>query len=1056
MGQEFAKNGMFISYTDLTDFSSIKTLQASLHLPVPKGLRYNISNNKGLDVTNHFGSILNSLNEYEAAIASNNTSNEEFYKVEYLQKVALLLNEVYNFYDEELFEASLKVTGLSEDQIKRVTDLLDIHEGTIVPEEIQEKAYRNFISTSIQRVVSDIRNTPLAHSPISMDDLHPLAAKSAKGEDVVNMSLYNPSTKYLMQVQNVVGKNVIGISAVGEKVFFNLQYYYNEVLRKGDGNKRRYAFFKKTFKRIQGRTSGNITEVTKNRVANINFDNFEDLRVALNNASELDASLRQRYGITDDDIQNKTLKYYEYLDDLKLELSESPIDLMISQILSASTDNAKELILAKINAGDNLAKCHLYLLTLGFDISDVVTFMASPAINVINDLSEANVFNSYLPKISVKQATQFAQGLIDPGLFAKGEKQKMGEEGNKVTIKNSDILIQGIKSLVNSRLDPNKKYTNAEYVQAYIKMRLEDPNMQPVPLSFSEDIRGEGSEFSVMVETVISKLRKASQEVKVDELFLDLNEFKNILENADEMSTLGSTFLGLNQGLSTSKVDLQNDLRKIRQAVTNRERALELHKLKTNKDNPSLLNLIISTISEYHKGQSSEFSHYSEDEIISVVTLAHAAGISMNFDPEMWLNDRQITEADLKYKENKDAVLLGESESISYRQLTKDYYNLIKGTYNIFDVVESVPQYRAILNLFKSVYNMEQAISVKGRILNQINKEFLHEFDYLDDRQRKILSGYVDKLLVHSFFSRRNYKFPIAEGTEFLDTLYKNVISEGLDIANLRIPSGRASLKKVFETVVLTLQKTGSYGEYTLENYNENILLQDFQLIFDRKGTPQLTVALNMMQTDQTPAARYKLQQYIDSMKELEQFKIGDYTFMEWLQLYNLYVNQNQYGSDRLTSLFKYTDTSKILDDYYHHLSTLDYSSQSLNLEDIGFSIDDALIAVAPTVSESAEKYATAPYIRVPNKNGGVDIKKRQRFYYETISVFPKDLTVNKDINGVNEQEVNYQMYQILPMINFDNSKAIENVLINANLEDFQKIFDSYMKTGSLKVFKTC
>ena len=32
----------------------------------------------------------------------------------------------------------------------------------------------------------------------------------------------------------MVGKKVIGIAAVGEKVFFNLSYYFNEGVRSGD------------------------------------------------------------------------------------------------------------------------------------------------------------------------------------------------------------------------------------------------------------------------------------------------------------------------------------------------------------------------------------------------------------------------------------------------------------------------------------------------------------------------------------------------------------------------------------------------------------------------------------------------------------------------------------------------------------------------------------------------------------------------------------------------------------------------------------------------------
>jgi hypothetical protein len=56
---------------------------------------------------------------------------------------------------------------------------------------------------------------------------------------------------------------------------------------------------------------------------------------------------------------------------------------MISQLLSAATDNAKELILNKINANKDFANIYLHLLILGYDIKDITSFMISPAVDVV-------------------------------------------------------------------------------------------------------------------------------------------------------------------------------------------------------------------------------------------------------------------------------------------------------------------------------------------------------------------------------------------------------------------------------------------------------------------------------------------------------------------------------------------------------------------------------------------------------------------------------------------------------------------------------------------------
>jgi hypothetical protein len=44
----------------------------------------------------------------------------------------------------------------------------------------------------------------------------------------------NPNTKYLLQYENMIGKDVIGIMATAEKVFFNLCNYWNEGVRSND------------------------------------------------------------------------------------------------------------------------------------------------------------------------------------------------------------------------------------------------------------------------------------------------------------------------------------------------------------------------------------------------------------------------------------------------------------------------------------------------------------------------------------------------------------------------------------------------------------------------------------------------------------------------------------------------------------------------------------------------------------------------------------------------------------------------------------------------------
>ena len=188
-----------------------------------------------------------------------------------------------------------------------------------------------------------------AYSPIEMGTVRGASEQSPKGSKSERMTLLNPLTKFLMQEQNMVGKGVIGITAVGEKVFFNVSYYWNEGLRSGDATWIRNLHFSQEFNRIEGRSKDpkNLTTlqtVTKTQLANVNFEEVsEDIRTAFIRLEEIVPELRRKWSITDEDLLNKTGNYAQYKQEL-LDYVRSQQDFdtyaddLISQLLSAATD----------------------------------------------------------------------------------------------------------------------------------------------------------------------------------------------------------------------------------------------------------------------------------------------------------------------------------------------------------------------------------------------------------------------------------------------------------------------------------------------------------------------------------------------------------------------------------------------------------------------------------------------------------------------------------------------------------------------------------------------
>lgn len=501
MGLSFDGNGRYVGWSNLFDYSSLETIKASEYLPMPKKKVYEVAPD-GVNIDSFVVNILGATDV-----------------VSRINGYVELLNYLN---DNNITKIIYTVPEGAE-----VVQAIRTHEFTKVPYSLQEEASKNFISSHIQNTVQNLRNMIGAYSPIEMEAFRAASEKSPKGEQASKMTLLNPSTKLLMQYQNITGKNVIGIAANGEKASFMWHYYINDVLRNPTPEKVKYSQFSFVTTRLQGRNSGNIQPQEVNTLPDVNFEG-------------VNPELMAQYGI-------------------KMS-GDITVDLMISQILSAATDNAKELILAKVNAGMKLAKMYLFLVTLGFDINDIVKFMTSPAITFIDTITEANIFTGQ--DTSIQDAVKLARGDFKDyykqflstrtlGLLSKEEKNRLGDgnliennfsEGSKeyVELENALSAIAETKDLLQSTVDAA--------VEATLK---ENPGRK------AEDIR----------EEIMKSIP------------LDIDEFENILEGANEFSNLGK-ILGLNQGLPTSKALLQKRIQDMQKILSDRIKAV-------NKERPT-------------------------------------------------------------------------------------------------------------------------------------------------------------------------------------------------------------------------------------------------------------------------------------------------------------------------------------------------------------------------------------------------------------------------------------------------------------------------------------
>ena len=1140
MGYEFDENGKYVGWSDIFDYSGIEELKASEYLPIPTGVKYvyktqedinseieqltNDLNNlkedevenrekliqkinslkkiRIIDISEQMLTISNKIKEIDNIWKQINTIedpeqlkllNKRFHTLK-AQKIKLMAFLLRNLSEQNYTSIKgKKYTYLLYDSnIENSEDILNEinkHSSTIISPEKLEKCLKNAVSSSITNIIQNLRNMDQAYSPIEMKDFRDASENSTKGSRSDRMTLLNPLTKFVMQEQNMVGKGVIGITAVGEKVFFNLSYYWNEGIRSKNEKWLRNLQFSQHFDRIQGRSGGILESVTKTTLANVNFESDEEMRLKFIEIADFDTYLRNSLYITDQDIKEKNAKWHAYHGELlkyarSKQYSDVYADDLISQLLSAATDNAKELILAKINAGTNLARCYLHLIMMGFDVNDIVSFMTSNAVSLVNDLMQVNMFDEFMFNTNVNEIIDILQGNFPITKFFYEtidirksdddfeDEYDERESDSKSSSKDAQNLVRSRlqKALQDAGVVSTKKVKkDGETITILVPKDYKD-------LSFSEMIRdfykckieGKINESLIDFTTLRSKTKlmnslmafsdyidNISEKVKVniktsedlDEFYKDLEEFEKVYDLATETSTLGSTFLGLNQGIPTDKKSLLNKVINIQKIISDRQKKFgisgkKLRKALANPKDDKSINYLSNVLDKIKA--NNEF--IEGNTILPILQNALNLGIIDDFNFFSWL-------------ENKN----------NYRDITSDYYNLIKGTWNIFDIIEKLPHFEAIFQCFKSVLTFDKALIKKSHVLNIISKN-LFGTKTLDSTTTDKLIDYIDDLLILRQINKQQLKFPIFDNDPLFLFNWKEIKQDGDSFIILDSETNRGTFKKLFEEVLFPQLKE---GKYIRENGKEEIItnnkfISNLDIDINSSGQKYLKLGLDMQNISGTSENDSLYQECLTDFIKLKNYYYGDKTLADWFMLYNLLINKNLFGSDRLTSLFgsfiNQIKETNYEDEFLQKVGDFDFSDLSdmpddILLKELGFNRDDALLKVAPIINESQEISCKSEIIketinRIPVIKRKINSYGKTSQYGNPESIIPNSSDNNFSVNDSKVDQLirlrNYISYGVIstPFAN-KNSSNINN-LRSKNVDLVLNALRNYMKQGDI------
>lgn len=740
---------------------------------------------------------------------------------------------------------------------------------------------------------------------------------------------------------------------------------------------------------------------------------------------------------------------------------------------------------------------------MGFDMNDIVSFMVSDAVSLVNEISSANMFDEYMFKTTVNDAVKILQGYFPLSNFFYGKiKKSQNSEDDYDDYDNEDrgkntgeVLDEAYKVIRHSLQDALQKaglvteksitkgrgkeakkeiiiepivYSDTQFSQMIhdfyickVQGRINSSLIDFVTSQRQSQVNNNIMALSDYIDNIVEKVKATgvdftpvildnTRDFEDTDFGKDLSEFSHVYELATETSTLGSTFLGLNQGIPTSKEDLLNKVIQIQKALSDRQSkfAISHDALATAFAKPN-----DKKSKQYLEGiqalivNNNSYIEYST--IMPIITKAFNLGIIGNFDFFKWL-------------ENADG----------YRQATSDYYNLIKGTWNIFDIIEKLPHFESIFQAFKAVLTTDSALIKKSHILNLVADDLFGSYGYIDKQSIEKLTDYIDDLLIIRQINKQKLKFPISKNDPFFLFNWKETKYTGdSHFFIIEDEASRGTFKKLFEEKLLPMLQKGYYinNEGKEEAIGNNKFIQNLDIDIDSNGQKYLKLNLDMQNISGTAENEYRYQECLSDFYKLKNFNLGEKTLADWFMFYNLIVHKNKFGSDRLTTLFgPFIDKVKegsFIEDILQKVGDYDLSGlESISgrdlLKELGYNRDDALLRIAPIITPAQEANTQAELVRETVNGLPVYKRKGSRYksgYGKEQSVIPQSSDNIYDSNQSEMDKIvrnrNWIKYGTLSLP-FANKASSNITNLNSDNKDLVvSALQNYMKQGIITFY---
>lgn len=876
----FDKNGKYIGWSPYFNLNSINTLKSSENLPFPTGVELRV------EPTND-PALLSLYNEIESSGLIKANGEEIIFGLNYDEYNENGTLEFFGDILRGVKSGVLYVPSIDNntDAIKKVIDRHNLYTTKGNPERGVEML-KNFISTHMYNISIDPINLIQSQSPIDLGDPQTAAKSSSSGKAVKTFTPGNNVNKHRSLFENMVGKEVIGISAAGMKDFFALTQYYNITLKSGNSDKQSYLWFDK-----------NIGGQQVNLLANSYVDNLS----SVTNPAVYDAVIKV------DNTRDAAL--------------------VLSALLSCATDNAKELVLAKINAGPDMVGLYIYGTSIGIEFSSIAKVMMSNTARVISKIKNGNIFNGDKGHNFTNSIFKYID--LGPSLDGLGP-IFLGKIAATLEVPYNSTDLNAAKFFLRDAMAKNLHALDykatADGKDSEINFRL------PTKLKMIKDLQSEASKLQDQMARIqaykfidtLSEYINNLNTVYTDKVtradgstFTPYNVIKDLSFGGSELRRLGSV-LGLNQGLKTDVAGKLGFIRKFENLIADRYSELDKNDMNSN------VRLFGETV---QLGSALDmFQAYTKEE-----------NYKLSF--EKFVTDKV------------------------YRDNVIEYYNAIKHTFNILDVVWSLPHFRGYLETAFLDYKEQGIISSKFRAIDRIGNTVVQTYDLKSSRDienvYKGVQGFLDNSLINSWLKSSDKMIEITPGSEYFTKQGLRLQADTKVPILLGTPNGKASFKLWMESRVIPDLKQGILNEKT-KVFLDNSFIKDLSPVridktVTRNSSFIYTLPVSTLPKSDSERAAYL--KYKSDFNRTLSLRYYGYPVTDLFFYYNLINFRNSTTQNSLTPLFEdmlRDGSAPLLKEYNTYVSNFDTKSDLV--EGVDYILEDAIHWCAPASNTWAAK----------------------------------------------------------------------------------------------------